>query len=121
MPGRPGASGKERPGLTKYRFLIKIIKKINGFECRGDRGPNGQERPGLKMHRFLIKINKKINGFEYRGRPGASGQERRGLEMYRFLMNWKNIRKVTKTFKKQRKSKISIRKSAEMSVSLLFQ
>ena len=97
MPGRPGASGQERPGLKKYRFLIEIIEKINGFECRGVReraarsgrdrksidsslksirkstvssagaSGSGQERPGLKKYRFLIEIIKKINGFESRG------------------------------------------------------
>ena len=52
--GRPEASGQERPGLKKYRFLIKIIKKINGFECWGVReraARSGKERH-MTMYRF---------------------------------------------------------------------
>ena len=35
MPGRPGASGQDRPGPKKYRFLNKIIVKSIGFEHPG--------------------------------------------------------------------------------------
>ena len=36
-PRHPGASGQERPELKKYRFLIKIKKKLNSFESLGVR------------------------------------------------------------------------------------
>ena len=55
MPGRPGASGKDRPGLKKYRFLIKIIEKINGFESRGVRERAARSGRDWKSIDFLLK------------------------------------------------------------------
>ena len=58
MPGRPGASGQERPGLKKYRFLIKFIKKSIDSERRGDREAvpgSGQARKSIDFSLNLLR------------------------------------------------------------------
>ena len=80
MPGRQGASGQDRPGLKKYRFLIKINKKINGFECRGVRERAARSGRDWKSIDFLLKSLRKSTvssaGASGSERPGAAGTEK---------------------------------------------
>ena len=58
MPGHPGASGQERPGLKKYRFFIKFIKKSIDSGRRGDREAvpgSGQARKNIDFSLNLLR------------------------------------------------------------------
>ena len=61
MPGRPGASGQERPGLKKYRFLIKFIKKSIDSERQGDREAVPESDQARKSIDFQLKSLRKVS------------------------------------------------------------
>ena len=78
----------ERPGLKKYRFQIKILKKSNKLEPQGGLGPVGAEdgeRPGPKKYRFLFEILLKSIDFERRGRSEQAAGSGRDKKQHRFL------------------------------------
>ena len=69
--GASGSERKERPWLKKYKFLIKIMTKINGLEVR--------ERAARSID-FLLKSVRKSTvssaGAPGSERPGAAGTEK---------------------------------------------
>ena len=59
-----------RPGIEKYRFFIKILKKSNGFDARGGSGTSGHPDTDGESTWPAADTDSE---FRSRGRSGTSG------------------------------------------------